>query len=85
MDLKDIRGFYFKQIFKSFATAVGCLYLASFEDTRRFACVIGFIASLMTVSWIRDYRMARSAVLSGQINFSDEDEPDDCDDDEYLE
>ena len=55
MTEKDIRSFYLKEIFKSFITALGCLYLATFEDIKNFACVLGFIASVMTVSWIKDY------------------------------
>ena len=61
MTKNSISKYYYIQIFKSLLTAIACLYLAKFDDIRNFSCILGFLASVMTVSWIRDFFNARNS------------------------
>lgn len=46
--------YYYAQICKSLLTAIACLYLSKYDDIRDFCCVVGFLSSVLTVSWIKD-------------------------------
>ena len=89
MGEKEIRNFYLKEIFKSFATVLGCLYLATYEDVRKFACIIGFISSVMMASWIKDYieikKEIAEALADVNKNSNAEDEEDNFFEDEENE
>lgn len=75
MDKKAINKYYYTQIFKSLATVIGCLYIIRFDDTRTFGCIVGFLSSVMLVSWIRDFVNVRIAMKNGEnVEFYYEDE-----------
>ena len=71
MDKKAINKYYYTQIIKTLLTAIGCLYLATYEDVRVFACVVGFFSSVLAASWIRDFVKVRRAMKNG--TYSEED------------
>lgn len=65
MNKKAIYKYYYIHIIKSALTAITCLYLSKFDDIRQFICIIGFLSSAMTVTWIRDLLKARKAIKNG--------------------
>ncbi|MEE1517541.1 MAG: hypothetical protein UF228_08090 [Lachnospiraceae bacterium] len=68
MNKKLIFKYYYKNIAKSLLTALTCLYLTKFDDIQDFCCMIGFISSVITVSWIRDLSNARVAIKDGHLD-----------------
>lgn len=54
MNEKNRARYYYIQLFKSIITIIGCVFLIQFDDTRQLGCIIGFLASVMIVIWIRD-------------------------------
>ena len=59
MNKKTITRYYYTQIVKSLITIIGCIFLVQFDDTRRLSCIIGYLASIMIVIWIRDLIIAK--------------------------
>ena len=48
------KRYYCKQIIKSLLTILGCIYLVSFNDTRKLGVILGVISIVMLILWIRD-------------------------------
>lgn len=83
MDKKAINKYYYTQIIKSLATVIGCLYIVQFDDTRTFGYIVGFLSSVMLVSWIRDFVNVRIAMKNGEnVEFYYEDEFEDEEEEE---